>query len=101
MEAFFIKVLTAVMTSDAVQKMLSELLADAFAAGTTMLNAEIKNVGDAVDSLEKNALNNIDAMDGKVGNLQEQLTGIPGQIVGQILDALSKFNPLGGLFGPH
>lgn len=101
MEAFFIKVLTAVMTSDAVQKMLSELLADAFAAGTTMLNAEIKNVGDAVDSLEKNALNNIDAMDGKVGNLQEQLAGIPGQIVGQILDALNKFNPLGGLFGPH
>lgn len=101
MEAFFVRVLTAVITSDAVEKMLSELMDDAAAAGTAMIQTELKNVADQVGNLEKQTLNNIDAMDGKVGNLQEQLTGIPGQIIQGILGPFEQMlkNPLGGLFG--
>jgi hypothetical protein len=105
MEQFFIRVLTAVVTSDAVKKMLSELMRDAADTVKGDIEAVIKNsIGDvetSIESLEKNALGNLDAMDGKVGNLQEQLVSIPEQIVNRVLDALRGFNPLGGMFGPH
>jgi polyhydroxyalkanoate synthesis regulator phasin len=100
MEQFFIRVLTAVVTSDAVRKMLSELMRNA--ADTVkgdieeVIKSSILDVEHSIEDLEKNALGNLDAMDGKVGNLQEQLTNIPGQIIDGIISRLPNF---GGLFG--
>lgn len=105
MEKFFVSVLTQVITSDAVKKMLSELMADAAAEGTAMLNTEMKNVQDKVQSLEDNAIKNLDGMDGKMGNLQEQLEEAPGNIIKGVIDGvvqgISKApgEILGGLFG--
>lgn len=46
-----------------------------------------------LDEIQRNAVDRVDAMDGKMGNLQEQLTRIPGQIISSVIDALNPFKP--------
>jgi hypothetical protein len=101
MQKFFASVLTAV---------IKELLTGNPDATNEEVLAVVKGfVHDAVQEAEQQSVDRIDAMDGKMGNLQEQLTAIPGQIIGgiessilgPINDILNKINPLGGLFGPR
>lgn len=66
MEAFFVRVMVAVMTNPKVEEILRALIRD-----------ETKQLVDTVDGL-----------DGKMGNLQEQFTQIPGQVIGGVIDQL-------------
>lgn len=111
MEAFFTRVLSAVVikiltgkdnaTPEEVHEVIKQYIGAAVDEGTKEIKEIVGHLPDQIDALEKNALNNLDSMDGKVGNLQEQLTGIPGQIINGVLGPLNDFmkNPLGGLFG--
>lgn len=99
MEAFFVRVLVAVLTSKEVKALLKELMKDAVMEGTEDIRDFLDAIPEQIEDLEKKTLGNIDGLDGKVGNLQEQLTSIPGQIiegVGQSLhNVLNSFNPFG------
>lgn len=97
MEQFFVRVLTAVITSEAVKAMLQSFVDKASENIKKDVVTIVGSLGDEINDLEKNAINNIDAMDGKMGNLQEQLTGMPGQIVTSVTtaveNAVRSFNP--------
>lgn len=99
MEKFLIRVMTAVITSAEVKQMLEGLMKTAVREGTEEVRKIVREIPGQIDELQQQAVDRVDAMDGKMGNLQEQLTDIPGQIVGGVIDQLRKFNPLGGLFG--
>lgn len=100
MEQFFIRVLTAVVTSDAVQKMLSELMRNA----ADTVKGDIEGL---IKETEQSLIDKYDALDGKMGNVEEQLTKVPGEIIAGVIDgvvgsiekAIKDLNPLGGLFG--
>lgn len=107
MEAFFTRVLTAVMKNlmadEKVQALMKDMVKEAVKDATHELTQVVANIPLQIEDLEKNALGNIDSIDGKVGNLQEQLTGIPGQIIEGVLggfkNVMPNFPDLGGLFG--
>lgn len=76
-------------------------------------DAEVKAVltgfiHDAVHEAEQQAVDRIDALDGKMGNLQDQVMAMPGQVIGgvivgveekvlgpinQLVDNINKLNP--------
>lgn len=111
MEAFFKRVLQSVIltiltgkgdaTPEEAQAAIKGYIGEAVHDGMAEFQEIINGIPTQIDQLEKNALSNIDAMDGKVGNLQEQLTAIPGEIVKDTVDGvlggfdaiLKKFNP--------
>jgi hypothetical protein len=102
MEAFFTRVLTAVFSDPKVLAGIESIVKSAVADETEALKTTMAAIPVAINSLEQNAISNIDAMDGKVGNLQEQLTNIPGQIIQGVLgpfEQMLKGGPFGGLFG--
>lgn len=53
----------------------------------------IGQIPEQLGRIEQQAVDRIDAMDGKMGNLQEQLTAIPAQIIGGIIGEIQKLNP--------
>lgn len=111
MEAFFKRVLQSVLltiltgkgdaTPEEAQTAIKGYIHEAVQDAMVEVRQIVEHLPDQIDRLEKNALSNIDAMDGKVGNLQEQLSNIPGQVIkgtidgvlGGVDDILSKFNP--------
>lgn len=109
MEAFFKRVLLSVAltiltgkadaTPEDAKKAIRGYIREAVNDATEDLKQVVAGIPDQLDKLEENALGNIDAMDGKIGNLQEQIVGIPGEVIKGVVDAFKGFNPLGGLFG--
>ncbi len=79
-------------TNEEVQATLKGFISDAVHEG-------IAAIPEQLDRIEQQAVDRIDAMDGKMGNLQEQLTAIPGQIIGGIVEEIQKLNPFN--FGGH
>lgn len=102
-KGFFI----GVVTSDAVQKMFQSLLANAVAEGNQAVQADISLMTEKIKELERNAIDNLDAMDGKMGNMQEQMSAMPGQMINGVIDGVVKGiadapgEIFGGLFGKH
>lgn len=96
MQKFFVGVISAVLksiltgnpdaTNEEVLAALKGFIHDAVRDGMGAIPEQL-------DRIEQQAVDRIDAMDGKMGNLQQQLTAIPGQIVGGIIAELQKFNP--------
>lgn len=119
MEAFFKRVLQSVLltiiagksdaTPEEAQAAIKGFIAEAVADGTIAIKAVVDDIADQVpkqlDSIEKNALTNLDSMDGKMGNLQEQMTAMPGEMITGVIDGVVKGianapgEILGGLFG--
>lgn len=81
MEAFFVRVMVAVMTNDKVQAMLHNLIHDATKDGLDAIAAK-------VDGLADHLVDRVDGLDGKMGNLQEQFTQIPGQVIGGVIEGV-------------
>jgi len=122
MEQFFVRVLWQVAaklltgktdaTHDEVQAAIDKRIADVMAQE----NVVIKK---AISDLEDSLINKFDGLDGKVGNVQEQVESMPGQIIGDVAEKTTRgvvdgvlgplqqmFNNipglnLGGLFGPR
>jgi hypothetical protein len=96
MQAFFVRVITDVLkvmltgnpqaTNEEVQAAMKGFIRAAVHEG-------IGAIPEQLDRIEQQAVDRIDAMDGKMGNLQQQLTAIPGQIIGDIVVELQKLNP--------
>lgn len=119
MEAFFKRVLQSVLltiiagksdaTPEEAQAAIKGFIAEAVADGTVAIKTVVDDIADQVpkqlDSIEKNALNNLDSMDGKMGNLQEQMAAMPGEMISGVIDGVVKGiakapgEILGGLFG--
>lgn len=104
MEQFLARVLAAaaklLIVGDAAatdEEFKAELLS-LLAKGAKLGTQEIK---DTVRQIQDEAVDKIDSMDGKMGNLQEQLTGIPGQIVHGVIEGIRSGFDFGNLFRPR
>lgn len=111
MQKFFVGVITAVLkqiltgkpdaSNEEVKAVLMGFVRNAVHEG-------IGEIPKQLDRIEQQAVDRIDAMDGKMGNLQEQLMAIPGQVIGgviagveekvlgpinQLVDNINKLNP--------
>lgn len=92
MKSFLTSVLIAVLTSEQVQTMLKGLVR---AAVDDAVGAEIRALHHEITVLGSDVTGWVDGLDGTVGNLQQQLTGIPGQIVGGVIAEIRKLIPFG------
>lgn len=97
MKQFFVGVFVAVLADEHVQTLLRDLVKTAVDEAVGELRGELSNIRFKVDGLGSQLGGFVDSMDGQVGNLQEQLAQIPGQIIGGILGELEKFNPFRGM----
>lgn len=98
MQKFFVGVLSAVIrtiltgkpdaTNEEVQTVLKGFIHEAVHDATSEIPKQL-------DRIEQQAADRIDAMDGKMGNLQEQLTAIPGQVIGGVIAGVEE-----GVLGP-
>lgn len=99
MEAFLARVVVAAIkllvvgkanaTNDEVNKAIRGMIRDSVEDAT-------RDIRTRLDDIQNRAIDRVDAMDGKMGNLQEQLAGIPGQIVKSVIDGVVKaLNPFG------
>lgn len=97
MEAFFVRVMVAVMINPQVQQVLQKLVKFAVDQAMTDVADHIMAVENKIASLAASMLNNVDALDGKMGNLQQQLVDLPGQVIGSVStaveQAIQRMNP--------
>ena len=68
-----------------------------FDAELEEIKAEVFNIDNKIVDLSTRMLGQVDSLDGKMGNLQEQLVAIPGQMVTSVTQAVEQairnFNP--------
>jgi len=90
MQSFFVHVLIAVFTNEKVLAAIERVVKNAVAEATD-------DIYQKLDDIQSQAVDRVDAMDGKMGNLQEQLAAIPGQVVNGVIngvrEAIEGFNP--------
>lgn len=75
---------------------------DRFERELTELKDDILRIDNKLTDVARNMIGQVDLLDGKVGNLQEQLVGLPAQVIGsvttaveQAIDRLNPFNRFG------
>lgn len=99
MEAFLARVVVAAIKillvgkADATNEEARRAIQDMIVEATRGATADIWG---KLDSIQKTAIDRVDAMDGKMGNLTEQISFLPNQVIKGILDGIVKAtNPFG------
>jgi hypothetical protein len=61
--------------------------------GIGEIKDDIMRIDNKLVDMSSRMIGQVDALDGQMGNLQQQLTDIPGQIIKSVEQALQGFNP--------
>lgn len=102
MEQFFVRVLWSVASklltgkTDATNEEVQAALDKRIAAVMAEENVVIKQ---AIADLETSLVDKFDGLDGKMGNVQEQVEGMPGKIIGDVAEKTTE-GVVKGVLGP-